>query len=222
MRTEKWQRNAIFQAVKAGGLEPSECTFVYGDDGARITHLSSQSSFVLSGDPGRYVSTAVVGESPVRESESFTWVKVDEQVRRWAEEVKRDVDTPDLWAELERGSEVLTGARYVDVENTLFTLNEQAQIAEQLQQMQEFVKTTYALSEAQMLSLEAKFDDVGAAAGRIGRKDWLLLFYGVMFTVIVAGLLPPEAVQHILVTVLQALAHLFGSRGGPPLLASPS
>ena len=35
-----------------------------------------------------------------------------------------------------------------------------------------------------MVELEAKFDAAKTAAGRIGRKDWLLLFFGVMFTVI--------------------------------------
>jgi hypothetical protein len=39
-----------------------------------------------------------------------------------------------------------------------------------------------------------------------------------MFTVIVAGLLPPEAVQHILVTNLQAIAHFFDGGGGRHLL----
>jgi hypothetical protein len=69
-----------------------------------------------------------------------------------------------------------------------------------------------------MLALEARFDEIKAAAARVGRKDWLLLFYGVMFTVIVAGILPPEAVQNILVTVVHALEHLFGSGGVQHLL----
>jgi len=69
-----------------------------------------------------------------------------------------------------------------------------------------------------MLSVEAKLDEIEAAAGRIGRKDWQLLFCGVTFTVIVTGLLPPEAVQHILAMALQGLDHLFGDGGRPPQL----
>jgi hypothetical protein len=222
MRPEKWQRNVIFEAVEAGGVDPRECTFVYGDEGGRITHLPSASYFALSGDPGGYVATTVVGESPARASAPFSWASADDRVRRWAEEVKRDVDTPDLWADLEREGEILTGARYVDVENTSFTSAEQAAIAEQLRQIKELVKTTYALSDAQMLFLEAKLDDIGAAASRVGRKDWLLLFYGVMFTVIVTGLLPPEAVQHVILTAVQALEHLFDSGGELHLLLPPS
>lgn len=218
MQTVKWQRNAIFEAVAAGGLDARECTFNYDDAKACITHVPSESSFLLEGDPGHYSSTAVVGEGPSCSSESFTWTKVEERVRRWAEEVKHDVDTPDLWAELQREREILTAARYEDVENTPFTSDEQAEIGEQLQRIKELVRKTYSLSEAQMLSLEAKLDDIEAAAGRIGRKDWQLLFCGTMFSVIVTRLLPPDAVQDILVKVLHGLEHLFGGWSGPPQL----
>lgn len=221
MRPEKWHRNAIFDAVTAGGLDARDCTFDYDDEGGRITHRPSLSYFLLAGDPGHYTATAVVGEGTAWPSESFSWTKVEERVRRWAEEVKRDIDTPDLWRELQREREILTGTRYEEIENTSFTADEQAEIAEQLRQIKEFAKNTYSLSEAQMLSLEAKLDDIQSAAGRVGRKDWQLLFCGVMFTVIVTGLLPPEAVQHILIMALHGLEHLF-SVGSRPLLPPPT
>jgi uracil-DNA glycosylase family 4 len=41
---------------------------------------------------------------------------VEERVQRWARDVKRDVDTPDIWADLQREREILTGARYDGVE----------------------------------------------------------------------------------------------------------
>jgi hypothetical protein len=215
MRPEKWQRNTIFEAVVAGGLDPVECTFDYDDAGGRITHAPSGSFFLLEGDPGHYTATAVVGEGPQWPSESFSWTNVEERVRRWAEEVKRDIDTPDLWAELQREPKILQAAGYEDVENTTFTSDERAEIAAQLRQIKEYVKETYSLPDAQVLALEAKLDDIEEAAGRIGRKDWLLLFYGVMFTVIVTGLLPREVVQKILAMALHGLAHLLGG-GGPP------
>jgi len=42
---------------------------------------------------------------------------LNEQVQRWANQVKVDVETPDLWAELEREREMLMGARYEQAEN---------------------------------------------------------------------------------------------------------
>ncbi|HYN37102.1 MAG TPA: hypothetical protein VEV82_09030, partial [Actinomycetota bacterium] len=139
-------------------------------------------------------------------------------VQRWAREVKDDFDTPDLWAELQRQREIITVSRYADAENTPFTVNERAEIAQQLGQIKDLIRETHSLTEAQMLSLETTFEDAVAAAGRIGRKDWQLLFLGQMFGVIVTRVLPSEAVQDLIVKVVNALGHLFGGWGGPPSL----
>jgi hypothetical protein len=69
-----------------------------------------------------------------------------------------------------------------------------------------------------MSLVEARFDELEAAAGRIGRKDWRLQFFGVMLMVIVAGLMPPEGLQHILVMAVHGLDRLFGGGGPPELL----
>jgi hypothetical protein len=176
VRLEKLFRNGIIEAVEKGGLAPRECTFDFNDDdGCYITHGPSGSSFVVEGPFGRHTTIAVVGEGAPRQLDAYSWTTVKERAERWAREVKRDVDTPDLWAELQGQREVLTGARYEDVENTPFTPDEQTEIAQQLQQIKDFVKEEHSLSEAQMRSLEGKLDYIEAATGRIGRKDWRIL-----------------------------------------------
>jgi hypothetical protein len=211
--------NGIITAVKEGGLEPRECTFDFDDDGGcRITHAPSESSFVLAGDFGRFTTTAVVGQSAPSQLEAFTWPTVEERAERWARDVRRDVDTPDLWAELQRERELLSGARYADVENTPFTPREQAEIAEQLRQIKEHVETAYSLSEAQMLHLEAKLDDIAAAAGRMGRKDWTIWVSGALLGAFVQGILTPEVVQEVFRMTLEGLGYLLSGGGSPPLL----
>jgi hypothetical protein len=90
-----------------------------------------------------------------------------EKVKGWAREVKRDVDTPDLWDEVRRRQGVLTGTIYESSDNSPFTATELAEIADQVQQIKEFVKTQ-PISEARMLSAEAKLDYVVEAARRLG------------------------------------------------------
>ena len=216
---EKWQRNVIYEAVVAGGLYPRECTFDYGDAGARITHVPTANYLLLEGGPTVYTAKAVVGESEKWPVGLHTfWVEVKQRVQAWAKEVKEDAETPDLWAELQREREVLTGARYDEVENTPFTSHEQAAIAEHLRQTKEWVTRTYSLSDAQILHLEAKLDDIATAAGRMGRKDWTLLVCDALLGTFVQGILPPEAVQDILRMTLDGLGYLFGGEGGPPQL----
>jgi hypothetical protein len=163
----------------------------------------------------------VIGDSALSwPYEAFTWSTVEERVQRWAEDVKRDVDTPDLWAELQHEREILTGARYETTENTLFSPDERAEIAKQLRVIREYVKKTYSLSSEKMLLVETRFDELEVATRRMGRKDWLLLFLGTMFTVIVTDLLTPEVVRHILAMSFHGLDHLFGSGKSLPQLPS--
>lgn len=200
----------MFQEIVAGGLDASACDLTEGAMEVRISHVPSGSYFILGGNALGYSGNYVVGDSAITwPYEAIIWVRVPERVRRWAEEVKRDVDTPDLWADLRREQEILTGARYEAAENTPFTPAELAEIAKQLGEIKEFVKKTYSISSQQMSRVEAILDEANEAARRIGRKDWLLLFYGVMFAVIVGGLLPPDAVQHIFTMALHGLEHLF-------------
>jgi hypothetical protein len=219
MKPDKQVRNEIYDAVVSGGLDPRECDFDYHDEWARVTHRPSASYLDLNGNILRWVATPVIGDRVPIVPAPFNWLDLEEHVRGWAEQVRRDYETPDKWAEIERDDEILTGVRYVAVQNTPFTAAERAQIAEQLEQIRRSAQTAYALSEAKMELLAAKLDEVLAASGRMGRKDWAVFFGGVMLTVIVTDLLPPSAVQDILVSVLHALEHLFGADGGPPLLA---
>ena len=168
MRPQKWQRNQIYEAVVAGGLDVSACTFDYDDVKSRITHVPSQSIFLIQDGPSPYIMTAIVGDNQSWPLESFTWSMVPEKVQRWAGEVTRDVDTPDLWSDLRRKQGILTGAGYEGVENTPFTQHEQEEILEQLREVKELVKKTGSLSEAQTLSIETKLDDIAVAAGRVG------------------------------------------------------
>lgn len=217
MRLGKWQRNAIYDAVVAGGLDAAECTFDYDDVECRITHVPSQSYLLIQGDPSKYTTTAVVGDGLPWPSESFSWSTVPGKVERWAGEVRRDADTPDLWAELRTKQGIITSAGFEDVSNTPFSPHEQREILEQLQQIKELVNGTDSVSKAQRLSLEAKLDELAAAVGRVGRRDWQLMFGGVILGVILQQLLPPEAVSDIIEMVGHALGHLFGGNGVPQL-----
>jgi hypothetical protein len=217
----KWQRNAIYESVVAGGLHAAECTFDYNGDEWRISHVPSASHFLIRGDPLRYNLTAVVGENPPWPSESSSWVTVPDKVQRWAEEVRRDVDTPDLWAELRHTREILTSAGNEAGDNTPFSPSEQTEILEKLREIKEFVKRSDSLSEARWLSVEARLDVLAAAAAQAGRRDWQLMFGGVVLGMIMQQVLPNDIVWDIMRIVGDGLGHLFGGDGPPPLPPAP-
>jgi len=122
--------------------------------------------------------------------------------------------------ELTREREFLSNTGYESSSNSLFTEPERAEITAQIREIKEYIKDSLSLSAEQMSQVEARLNEAEAAASHIGRKDWLLLFMGVLFTLIVSGLVTPEIVQHIFAMTLHGLSHLFG--GGDRPLKPPS
>ncbi len=217
----KVKRNDVFQAVVAGGLDPSECEFTYGNNAATLRHDRSKSSFSM-GDDGHdhYMGWSGVGDTKPERYGAGNWAGVLPLIQQWAADVKRyaeiDAVIPDLWEELRLGKEFLADVQNNNAGNTPFGPDEQAEIAQRLREIKERVQLTYSLTNEQMEHLDARFDGVEEASRRFGRKDWLLLFSGALFSLILTDSLPPNVAQHILISVLQSLGHLFGIGGPPP------
>jgi hypothetical protein len=214
MQLEKGQRNGIFDAIETAGLNPRDFELDTGgndDDEARIIHRRSESTFVLGRDGmGGYSGTMVAGDGRPWPYRAHSWTSAEQSVSRWLEEVKQDLETPDLWAELQQEREMLGTAPAEATENTPFSADEQREIANQLRATKKYVKKTYALSEDDMQALEARLDHLGDAAGRLGRLDWRTVVAGTLLTAIVEAVLPPEATRDVLLMLLRSLAHLFG------------
>lgn len=84
---------------------------------------------------------------------------------------------------------MLTPATYEVTDNRPFTPSERAEIGEQVSQIKKYLRT-FSPSAAQLPSIEARLDDLVSAAGRVGRKDWLMMFGGAILSVILADLVP--------------------------------
>jgi len=143
--------------------------------------------------------------------EAYSWPTVMQRMSGWLAYVKIDLDTRDLWAELERDGRLLLGATSDDVtDNTPFTADEQNEIAARLQELAEDARRTYSLSAAQMRTLEAKVDYLVKATHRLGRKDWFNICAGTILGYILIGSLPPEAARGMFLGLLRVIGHLCG------------
>jgi hypothetical protein len=207
---QKWQKNQLFEAIEGAGLDPREFEFEDGDAEVRLKHKWSDSCFIFGGDAGHYVGRCVVGDGPDWPYEIYSWQTLMPRVKRWLEEVKRDLETPDLWAELRREAELLGAGVDKVTENTPFTLDEQKQIAARIDELAKSVSRTHSLSEDQMHALDAKLDYLVDASRRLGRKDWFITFIGVIITFVLTAAIAPESARTIFQTFLRAIGHLYG------------
>ncbi len=211
MSLRKVQRNDIFRAVEHAGLSAEEFDWDLGADESTLRHRPSGAYFVFGGAAGAYASRYLAGEGPVEERTGLSQYRLMQQVELWLMHVKLDIDTPDLWAQLQGETELLGAVFDEATENTPLTSAEQLAIAGQLRELRDYVSRTYSLSEAQTRLLEDKLDDLAAATGRVGRKDWLLMAAGLMLSYVLGAALPPEAARDILVTLLTSIGHILGS-----------
>jgi hypothetical protein len=204
----KSQRNDVFEAIQAVGLDARD--FDLADSGAevQIKHKWSESIFIIGGGPGHYVGHYVAGDGPDWPYDTHSWQASTTRVSTWLQEVKRDLETPDLWAELRREVHLLGVGSNEVTENTLFTQDEQNQIAAQLQGLAKHVSDASSLSEAQMQILNEKVDYLIDASRRLGRKDYLNLFNGVILGYLLSAL-PPDVARGIFSTCLRAIGLLY-------------
>lgn len=136
---------------------------------------------------------------------------VDTWARKAHDLAEEYANAPDLWAELRQGKALLFERQ--QFANTPFTGTEQSDISSQIQQIREYIKVTCELTGEQIAVVEDRLDHVEQASRRMGRKDWLMLFNGALFSLVLSDLVPPQVVQHILWTSFHGLGHMFGIGG---------
>jgi len=211
----KLQKNEIVNAIHAVGLDPRQFDLEDGDGQFCIKHKWTLSCFTIR-SKGMYDDASyVVGDSIEWPINECSWQTILPRISGWLKEVKSDLETPDLWADLQREARLLD-ATFEDVtENTLFTLVEQNEIKTRVQALAEHMRRTYSLSAPQMQAMDAKLDYLIEAARFFGRKDWLILCAGAIFGYIIIALLPPEAAHDMFLSLLRAVGHLYGQ---PPEL----
>jgi hypothetical protein len=209
---QKWQKNQIFEAIQKAGLDPREFDLQDGDDKIFVNHRSSTSFFTIRYD-GKYIGNYVIGDAPEWSYEQYSWQPLLDRIKRWLEEVKRDLEMPDLWNDLRREAELLGFASEETAENTPFTNAEQKEIGHKLQKLAENAKIMHSFSADQMQDLHTKINYLIDAAGRLGRTDWRGVFVGVIVSYILTAGIPPESARSVFLTFiafLRSIGSIFG------------
>jgi hypothetical protein len=205
---EKSHKNDIFKAIEAAGLQPKDFKLINTKGVVRVKHKWSKFCFTVSSGPGPYVGRYNFTNELERPYDAHSSAGLLTHVKNWLDLVKHDINTPDLWAELQRENKFLEAVFDEATENTPFTREEQREIAERLKQLPTDFKRMYSLSSAQIEQLEIKVDYLTKAAKRMGRKDWRILFIGAILATFFTAALPPETIHGIIQTSFRAIGLL--------------
>jgi hypothetical protein len=224
----KRQRNAIFEALRARGVDPQSCALrdplsTWRQFSALIRHGSSLSRFRIKGysaKPGTYVAFMTVGDTYQGRSSEGEWDTLMAALDTWAREVAYESDTPDLWTELQQVPEILATAQAGGASNKPFAPDEQAEISRRLDEIKNLVREKFDLTDEQLAAIDQRLDDAEEASKRLGRKDWLMMFYGGLVSTFITDAVPPTVIQTVLSTVIHGIAYIFGIGGPPPIIST--
>ena len=185
------QANEVFELIRYAGLNPADFdreeveseTFV---PDVKFIHRSSGYFFLFCFD---VVDVRSAIFSPGKTEVVFTTPSVNswrDQLRYfpgWLDNLKREVNSSDLWAAISQESLLIDAASAEDVSNAPFTLEEREQIANQLTEIKEFLFTTQELNESHKEFVTARLNYLKESSERMGRKDWLTNVVGGLLSI---------------------------------------
>jgi hypothetical protein len=228
MKLTKDQRNDVYRAVQAGGLEPTEFELREKDERgvrAALTHVASGSAIEITSSNGMSFSVECKIKdpgNPIREESLFfrPWQDALTMVKRGVGLIQSTPNAPDLWNELTQSRRITTAIDRAGLGDELFNAAELVEIGKRFEEIKSSVRAIGELSTGQIEGIEHRLDDLKEAGGRVGKRDWLVMLYGNAFAMLVNDAVPGHIVQTILNAAVHGVAHLLGV-GAPPLILPP-
>ncbi len=121
-----------------------------------------------------------------------TWEEQEGLFRTWAQTLKRELDTPDPWAQLAKYRLVLNGESSPDVVNEPIAAAEAEQIGLALMELGDSAARKLSLRDDQAALLRARLAYVADAARRERSRDWVYTVMGAWASLAVALTLTEE------------------------------
>ena len=72
---------------------------------------------------------------------------------------------------------------------------EQTAISDRLDDIKNLVRELFELSADQLHAIDQRVDEPKEASERLGRKDWLMIFYGSLVSTFITAAVPPGVIQ---------------------------
>ncbi|MBL7189805.1 MAG: hypothetical protein ISS70_26035 [Phycisphaerae bacterium] len=204
IRLLKTQRNSVFDILVEYGLEPaafrwSTLKSTFSPKGPVSMLMCHNTSFYCRFDsksthPGAYRLVFSPGISTrVATSGDISWeVCVTQVVRNWVRCLKRELDTPDLWQEVEKYRSSLSLTPPENLVNEPIPAYEVEQITQNLQLLAAQTNELHGLSEDQDTFVRSKLAYLADAAKRQGRLDWMHTFIGVLISIVIGLAMAPD------------------------------
>ncbi|MEP2446005.1 MAG: hypothetical protein ABJI69_02165 [Balneola sp.] len=214
---KKTQKNEVFKVIKKGGLVPDdffweevESSFKRDMIVSKLNHKRSEYFFVF--DQDSYLKFRNIFSPAVQrnytEEQVDEWESVISLVGLWAYLLKEEINSPDLWSISSSNKEIIS----YDIEkdqNNSFTQTSIQLIDSKLNELKNYTIQIANLGDKEIAFLEARISYLKNASQRVNKKDWKLIFIGVLFNIIVGLGLQSDYADEILSFANQLFRELY-------------
>lgn len=206
------QANQLIAALKDADWNANEFRWeevkshTYSNETAsQLVHVASSFYFTFDnvGD-GFYSRWSPGDEIPVTTTQSASWGNQLNHFKQWLSFLRREVESPDLWAAISQETEVIDAASS-DESNVPFTSDEKNYILNGLTEIKQYLITAHKLDPE---LVEARLGYLTSAVDRVGRKDWINLLLSVLVGIVIQAALPPDATRDLFRFVGSALSRI--------------
>ena len=201
----KWllrsQSNQVFEAIAANGWQATDFGWqdVPGPSSrkqvSKLIHKASGYFFLFDNAIGGFYSKWSPGnETLVAEGNASGWPNQMHYFGLWLSYLRREIESPDLWAAISSEGRVLESAASADTSNIPFTAEEKAYILKGLLEVKEYLLNAHRLDPE---LVESRLSYLVESSERVGRKDWLNLLISVLVGIVISAALPPEVTREL-------------------------
>jgi hypothetical protein len=134
-------------------------------------------------------------------------------VREWLGYLKREIEAPDLWAEMGKYKTSVSLALPAQLLNEPISASEAEEIAEKIEILAEKIEQQFQLTSEQDKFVRNRLNYLAEAAKRQRSSDWVHTSIGVFVTIAMSLALAPERAKELWLlfkVILGGFIHLIG------------
>lgn len=209
------QRNDLYKAIEQAGLTPSEFEIFEPEFGVSTEKVAYRGTAT---EEEFYFEIEVRGFrcswSPARQSKHDAdmfqeWSSVVEVFSRWLQYLRRELDAPDLWADLSQLTALATASAEDDLDGEEpLSPGEQEKLMRGLDQVRELVASRADLPEDQKQAMSDAVDKIQTSSRRIGRNELFSMVVGAVVNQVIRTVLTVENAKWLMTKILIALGAL--------------
>ena len=226
------QKNEVFKIIQEQELDPGCFSWVIGEyrlpaqdllrrgldydkyEVPQLIYLDSPFYFKFGLLNGKHFCTfSPAKEMPFEEEITESWESQKGYLREWTNYLKREVNAPNLWAEMEKYKTSVSIALPESLLNEPIPFSEVEDISDRLSLLADRIEDQFKLTSEQDQFVRHKLNYLKEAAKRQRSADWVHTSIGVFITIAVGLAFAPDKAKELwqlFQNIFGGIIHLIG------------